>query len=104
MSVETSRLAERMDQIGLSPTLKGTIAAEKLRREGVVIIDLGAGEPDFPTPKHITAAAHAALDANFTKYTVNMGILDLRQAVAARYREDYGVTYAADEVDRKSVV
>lgn len=98
MSVETIRLAERMQHIGMSPTLKGTIAAEKLKRQGVAIVDLGAGEPDFPTPAHIRAAAHAALDGNFTKYTANMGILDLREAVAARYREDYGVNYAADEV------
>ena len=98
MSVESIRLAERMQHIGMSPTLKGTIAAEQLRRQGVDIVDLGAGEPDFPTPAHITAAAHTALDRNFTKYTANMGILELREAVAARYREDYGVNYAADEV------
>jgi aspartate aminotransferase len=87
-----------MHQIGLSPTMKGAIAAEKLKRQGVDICDLGAGEPDFPTPAHITAAAHAALDANFTKYTANPGIFDLREAIAARYREDYGVSYAGEEV------
>ena len=98
MSVETIRLAERMQHIGMSPTLKGTMAAEKLKRQGIALVDLGAGEPDFPTPAHITAAAHAALDSNFTKYTPNPGIADLREAIAARYREDYGVSYAADEV------
>jgi aspartate aminotransferase len=87
-----------MQQIAISPTMKGAIAAEKLKRQGVDICDLGAGEPDFPTPPHITAAAHAALDVNFTKYTPNPGIMDLREAVAARYREDYGVDYTADEV------
>lgn len=91
-------LAERMSHIALSPTMKGTIAAERLRKEGVKVVDLGAGEPDFPTPAHITAAAHRALDANFTKYTANMGTAELREAVAFRYREDYGVTYAADEI------
>src|ERR1051326_5259079 len=69
-----------------------------MRRAGIDVIDLGAGEPDFPTPAHITAAAHAALDNNFTKYTANMGIADLREAIAARYRDDYGVTYQPDEV------
>jgi aspartate aminotransferase len=87
-----------MAQIALSPTMKGTIEAEKLKRQGVDVIDLGAGEPDFPTPAHITAAAHAALDGNFTKYTANMGIADLREAIVARYRTDYGVDYKADEV------
>jgi aspartate aminotransferase len=61
-------------------------------------VDLGAGEPDFPTPAHITAAAHGALDQGFTKYTANPGMAALREAVGARYREDYGVTYAPDEV------
>lgn len=98
MSHQTPALAERMSHIALSPTMKGTIAAEKLKREGVAVIDLGAGEPDFPTPPHVTAAAHRALDANFTKYTANMGTAELREAVAFRYREDYGVTYAPDEI------
>lgn len=98
MSHQTPVLAERMNHIALSPTMKGTIAAEKLKREGVAVIDLGAGEPDFPTPAHVTAAAHRALDANFTKYTANMGTAELRDAIAFRYREDYGVTYAPDEI------
>jgi aspartate aminotransferase len=94
----TLRLADRMRHVGISPTMKGTIAAEKLRRAGTPVVDLGAGEPDFPTPAHIVDAAHAALAGNFTKYTANMGIADLREAIAARYRDDYGVRYAADEV------
>jgi aspartate aminotransferase len=98
MTTDTLRLAERMQHIGLSATMKGTIEAERLRRQGVAVVDLGAGEPDFPTPPHITAAAHTALDRNFTKYTANMGIADLREAVGARYRQDYGVSYEPDEV------
>lgn len=93
-----TRLSERMRHVGMSPTMKGTVEAERLRREGVEVIDLGAGEPDFPTPPHITAAAHAALDRNFTRYTSNAGIAELREAIAARYRTDYGVEYAAKDV------
>jgi aspartate aminotransferase len=93
-----STLAGRMGAIGLSPIMKGTIAAERLRRAGADVVDLGAGEPDFPTPEHIRAAAHAALDQSFTKYTANAGILELREAIAARYRDDHGVSYAADDV------
>jgi aspartate aminotransferase len=87
-----------MQHIGMSPTMKGTVEAERLRRLGVDVVDLGAGEPDFPTPPHVTAAAHDALDRQFTKYTANMGILDLREAVGTRYQQDYGVRYAPDEV------
>lgn len=82
----------------MSPTMKGTMEAEKLRRQGIAVVDLGAGEPDFPTPAHITAAAHTALDRNFTKYTANAGVAELREAVAARYRLDYGVSYDAKDV------
>ena len=98
MSIDTLQLAERTRHIGLSPTMKGTIEAERLRRQGVDVVDLGAGEPDFPTPSHVTAAAHAAIDAQFTKYTANPGMTELREAVGSRYRQDYGVDYKADEV------
>src|SRR5688500_5006493 len=91
-------LSERMRQVGMSPTMKGTMEAEKLRRQGIAVVDLGAGEPDFPTPAHITAAAHGALDRNFTKYTANAGVAELREAVVARYRDDYGVGYDAKDV------
>jgi aspartate aminotransferase len=98
MTPAAARLADRMRYVAMSPTMKGTIAAEKLRREGVDVVDLGAGEPDFPTPAHICEAGHAAINAQRTKYTANMGTLELRQAVVSRYQQDYGVTYAPDEV------
>jgi aspartate aminotransferase len=98
MTPGTIRLADRIRQVALSPTMQGTMEAERLRRRGVDVVDLGAGEPDFATPAHVVAAAHAALDAGFTKYTANAGLADLRQAVAARYAEDAGVSYAPDEV------
>ena len=91
-------LSERMKLVGMSPTMKGTMEAEKLRRQGIQVVDLGAGEPDFPTPAHVTAAAHDALDNNFTKYTANAGVAELREAVVARYRDDYGVSYDAKDV------
>src|SRR3954470_22707155 len=86
-------LAERTKRIGVSPTMKVTAEALKLKAQGVDVIDFGAGEPDFPTPKHIGAAAHAAIDANFTKYTTNSGTDELKRAIAARYKADYGVEY-----------
>lgn len=97
MTTDTITLAGRMANIGMSPTMKGTIEAEKLKRQGVDVVDLGAGEPDFPTPAHVTAAAHQAIDRQFTKYTANPGILELRDAVVTRYRLDYGVSYLPEE-------
>jgi aspartate aminotransferase len=91
-------LADRTRRIGVSPTMKVAADAMRLKAQGVDIVDFGAGEPDFPTPPHISAAAHAAIDSNFTKYTTNSGTDDLKRAVCARYRTDYGVEYSTAEV------
>lgn len=93
-----SRLAERMDRLATSPTMQVTATVDRLKREGVAVLDLGAGEPDFPTPIAISAAGHAAIDAHFTKYTPVGGILDLKRAVVDRYRADYGVSYDVNDV------
>jgi aspartate aminotransferase len=86
-----------MSRIAPSPTLRVTAEADRLRRQGVDVVDLGAGEPDFPTPEHIKAAARAAIDANFTKYTPAAGIMELREAICTRYREDYGVAFKPEQ-------
>jgi aspartate aminotransferase len=91
-------LADRTTRIAGSPTMKVTATVDRLRRSGVEVIDFGAGEPDFPTPDAIKAAAHAALDANFTRYTPAAGIADLKRAICDRYRADYGVEYTESEV------
>ena len=74
-----------MSRVAASPTLKVAAEADRLRRQGVDVVDFGAGEPDFRTPEHVKAAAHAALDANFTKYTPSAGVPNLREAVCHRY-------------------
>lgn len=91
-------LAERMGRVSTSPTLRVAAEAERLRQQGVDVVDLGAGEPDFPTPEHVKQAARDAIDRNFTKYTAAAGIGELRQAICARYRADYGVEYRPEDV------
>lgn len=90
-------LSTRMSRIAPSPTLRVTAEADRLRRQGVDVVDLGAGEPDFPTPDHIKAAARDAIDANFTKYTPSAGIMELREAICERYRADYGIDCKPEE-------
>jgi len=92
------KLAERTTRISGSPTMKVTATVDKMRREGIDVIDFGAGEPDFSTPDPIKAAAHAAIDANFTRYTPSAGIVELKRAIIDRYRQDYGVEYKENEV------
>ncbi|HJZ75434.1 MAG TPA: pyridoxal phosphate-dependent aminotransferase [Vicinamibacterales bacterium] len=91
------KLAERTTRIASSPTMKVTATVDRLRRSGVEVIDFGAGEPDFATPEPVKDAGHAALDANFTRYTPVPGIADLRRAICARYKADYGVDYSESE-------
>jgi aspartate aminotransferase len=87
-----------MSRVVASPTLKVAAEADRLRRSGADVVDLGAGEPDFGTPEHVKDAAHAALNSNFTKYTPSAGVLELRDAVCHRYRLDYGVDIKPEEV------
>jgi aspartate aminotransferase len=78
--------------------MKVAADAMRLKAQGVDVVDLGAGEPDFPTPDHISAAAKRAIDAHFTKYTTNSGTDDLKRAILDRYRTDYGIEYTPAEV------
>jgi len=90
--------AQRLAQVAPSATLKAAAEAERLRRAGHKVIDFTAGEPDFPTPEHVKAAGKAAIDANFTRYTAAAGIPELRDAICARYKGQYGVDITAAEV------
>jgi aspartate aminotransferase len=93
----TLDLAERISRISESSTMKVAADADRLRREGIDVVDFGAGEPDFPTPDNIKRAAIAAIDSNFTKYTPTGGTVELKQAICERHRTDYGTNYAPGE-------
>jgi aspartate aminotransferase len=89
--------AERIGRIEISATMAVTAEAARLRAQGAQLVDFGAGEPHFPTPRHIKDAAIAAIEANFTRYTVVSGIPELRKAIAQRHACDFGSDYTADE-------
>jgi aspartate aminotransferase len=93
----TLALAERISRISVSSTMKVQADAERLRREGVDVVDFGAGEPDFPTPANIKQAGVAAIAENFTRYTNAGGIEELKQAIVERHAADYGTAYSAKE-------
>ncbi len=91
-------VSEKANQIGESLTLKVKAKALAMKAEGIDIVDLSAGEPDFPTPDNIKEAGKQAIDQDFTKYTQNQGIPDLIEAIANRLKEDYGLAYTKDEI------
>jgi aspartate aminotransferase len=69
-----------------------------MKAEGIDVCGFGAGEPDFDTPEHIKAAAMAALDGGFTKYTPSSGVPELRQAIADKFKADNGIDYKPSQI------
>ena len=93
----TKIFADRIGRIEVSATMAITAAALKLKSEGVSLSDFGAGEPHFPTPRHIKDAAIEAIEKNFTRYTNVAGIPEVRKAVVDRHACDFGSNYTPDE-------
>ena len=92
-----TEIADRIALISVSSTMRVAADAEKLRAQGVDVVDFGAGEPDFPTPDNIKQAAVRAIEQNFTKYTGAGGTLELKQAVCERHAHDFGTAYTPAE-------
>ena len=95
--VKPTHLTERINRIEPSATLAVVNEAEKLRAQGVDLVDFGAGEPHFATPQHIKDAAIAAIHANFTKYTPVGGIAELRDAIVHRHSVDFDSDFKREE-------
>ncbi len=90
-------IADRISLISVSSTMKVMADADKLRREGIDVVDFSAGEPDFITPKNICDAAKAAMDAGFTKYTPAGGTAEMKAAIVARHKTEFGTDYKPSE-------
>jgi aspartate aminotransferase len=90
-------IADRISSISVSSTMKVMADADKLRREGIDVVDFSAGEPDFPTPDNIKQAAIRAINENFTKYTPAGGTNELKQAVIERHKAEFGTDYKVSE-------
>jgi len=82
----------------VSSTLAVLVEAERLRAQGVDLVDLGAGEPDFQTPQNVKYAAQKALEENFTRYTATSGIAPLKRAIVDMMQRDFGAAYNTSEV------
>ena len=93
----TKVFADRIGRIEVSATMAVTAEAAKLRAQSAKLVDFGAGEPHFATPRHIKDAAIEAINENFTRYTVVSGILEVRKAIVQRHACDFGSDYAPDE-------
>ncbi len=91
-------ISNRIGRLELSSTLRISAKARAMRSEGIDVIDFSVGEPDFPTPSDIKDAGKKAIDDNFTGYTANDGIPELKEAIRSRLRNDHGLEYQKNEI------
>lgn len=92
------QLAQRLDRVAEPQTIKMAKLSRELKAQGVNIIDLSIGEPDFCTPQHICDAATQAMADCYTKYTPVVGYLELRKAIATKLKRDNNLEYAPEEI------
>ncbi len=92
------KLASRLDRISEPQTIKMAKLSRELKAQGIDIIDLSLGEPDFKTPEHICEAAVTALAEGYTKYTHVAGFADLRQAVCTKLKRDNDLDYLPENI------
>ena len=91
-------LSQRSEKVAPSPTLAITAKINAMRAEGIDIVGLAAGEPDFDTPDYIKEAAIAALREGFTKYTSVAGIAELREAIVNKFKRDNALAYDPSQI------
>ena len=91
-------LSNKAKGISPSPTLAIDAKFKEMKANGEDVVGFGCGEPDFDTPQHIKDAAIAAINAGMTKYTPAAGTLDLRKAVAKKFKEENGLDYAPTDI------
>jgi len=91
-------LAKRVMALTPSSTLAITAKAKELKEQGIDVIGLGAGEPDFNTPQHILEAATQSMNEGQTKYTPSAGLPALKKAIIHKFEKDQGLSYKPNEI------
>ena len=93
------RLSDAISRVKPSATIAVTTKANEMKRQGLDVIGLGAGEPDFDTPENIKEAAIRAMREGKTKYTPSDGIPELKEAVCAKFARENGLSYTPSQVN-----
>ncbi len=93
-----NKLSERLNRLAPSATLVMSQKSAEMKAQGIDVINLSVGEPDFNTPDHIKAAAHLAIDENYSRYSPVPGYADLRKAVADKLKNENGLDYTPAEI------
>lgn len=93
-----SSISQRIQALAVSQTLAMSQKSAELKAQGVDVINLSVGEPDFNTPDHIKEAAKKAIDDNFSFYSPVAGYMSLRKAIAAKLSRENGLTFAPEQI------
>ena len=93
-----NQLSERLNRLSPSATLAMSQKSSELKAQGVDVINLSVGEPDFNTPDHIKEAAKKAIDDNFSRYSPNPGYPELKNAIVAKLKNENGIDYSASQI------
>ena len=93
-----TQVSDRLASLSPSETLAMSQKSNELKAQGIDVINLSAGEPDFFTPVHIKEAAKKAVDENYSFYSPVPGYLDLRKAIVAKLKNENGLTYTTDQL------
>lgn len=94
----TTHISDRVQSLSPSQTLAMSQKSNELKAQGIDVINLSVGEPDFNTPDHIKEAAKQAIDNNFSFYTPVPGYMSLRKAIAAKLKNENGLDYAPEQI------
>ena len=93
-----AQLSDRLQRLAPSATLAMSQKSSEMKAQGIDVINLSVGEPDFNTPDHIKAAAKKAIDDNYSKYSPVPGYPDLRKAIVAKLKKENGLEYGINEI------
>ena len=93
-----AQLSDRLNRLAPSATLAMSQKSGEMKAQGIDVINMSVGEPDFNTPDHIKDAAKKAVDNNFSRYSPVPGYMDLREAIVAKLKNENGLTYTVNEI------
>ena len=93
-----AQLSDRLQRLAPSATLAMSQKSSEMKAQGIDVINLSVGEPDFNTPDHIKAAAKKAIDDNYSRYSPVPGYPDLRKAISAKLKNENGLDYGVNEI------
>lgn len=93
-----TKVSDRLNRLAPSATLAMSQKSGEMKAQGIDVINLSVGEPDFNTPEHIKEAAKKAIDENFSKYSPVPGYVELRKAIADKLKNENGLQYSTNEI------